>query len=707
METSSVLSLTLMGTTKCHSGDINSCDVSQSGLVGTGGVDRAVKLWQLEPTGGTAVLTAGLPLAGPGHSYGVNQVRFSPHGTVLASTSTDGTTVLWSVRDGQRLATLHQPSGFSVRALAFCPGSGGLLATGGDDNAVVLWSIAQARPLRTIASHEGTVFALGFSPDGAGLVTSDSLGCLCAWSAQPNHQALLASVEDAHDLGVTGLDFSSEFSQSALSCEYSLATCGNDGLLKQWCVTVGASNSLVCQNVVFAHDNAAMCARYSGHGQLIVTSGGDKICKVWTASRLECVTILDGFTRYVTSCCFSNRDAFILATSAREVKVWQVRNDSSPDLTTENNILIAIRPEVANEEHLQVRQNEGKKTQALLYKIVPSLSGVTACDVHNSWIATASGGEDTQLWECGEEGYTEAAVSPLEGHQSPVYVLRFSPTGLLVSAALAGDLILWDPTDGSVKRRIHNMCQLGIRSLQISANERFICFGGNDDIAHFLHLASGSYQTLKDHENTILAVDFSGNEQWLATGCAGGRLSIWHLSAENQSPTKAFSHQDAHDLGVNSCAFHTDLELITLATGGNDSLVNIWMIESKQLTRRKQLAGHGGPVMCVRYASDGRLMASASGDKSARIWDSRSYRCLAILDQHHRYVSSCAFSSPDSRLFATVSENSVSVWKLDLEGQQMDSSPLLIPISDWTGEKSKYFFVLFFFDTGTYVDFFL
>jgi WD40 repeat protein len=35
-----------------------------------------------------------------GHKYGVTCIRFSPQGTMLATSSVDGSTVLWSVRVG-------------------------------------------------------------------------------------------------------------------------------------------------------------------------------------------------------------------------------------------------------------------------------------------------------------------------------------------------------------------------------------------------------------------------------------------------------------------------------------------------------------------------------------------------------------------------------------------------------------------------------
>jgi WD40 repeat protein len=304
-------------------------------------------------------------------------------------------------------------------------------------------------------------------------------------------------------------------------------------------------------------------------------------------------------------------------------------------------------------------------------------------------VATASGGKEVQLWECSEERFFETDVSPLVGHEGPVCSVRFSPVGLLVSASISGDVILWDPTDGTMRRRLNNICPLGIRTVQISAHETYISCGGNDDQVHLFHLVSGSEEALAGHGNTILGVDFSPDEVWMASGCADGRLVIWRLSAESRRASLAFSRDVAHDLGLTCCAFHPGSDSISLATGGNDSIINIWALDQSRWVHKRKMTGHAGPVMCLSQSADGRFLASASGDKSARIWDSNTYRCLAVLGQHHKYVSVCAFSSLESRLFVTACRNTVSVWKLDLDGQALAKAFQLTPVSDWSGKLQR------------------
>ena len=116
---------------KGHKSDVNSCSISKSGLVATASGDRSIALWKVSPS--TAQLTLVETLLG--HSYGVNYCSFSPQGTLLASSSTDSSTIVWDVASRSQLATFLQPSGAGVRVCQFCPESP-FLATAGDDDQV-------------------------------------------------------------------------------------------------------------------------------------------------------------------------------------------------------------------------------------------------------------------------------------------------------------------------------------------------------------------------------------------------------------------------------------------------------------------------------------------------------------------------------------------------------------------------------------------
>jgi hypothetical protein len=136
------------------------------------------------------------------HTGTVISCTFSPDGTLLATTSLDGTARLWQVADGAAQRILIGHTG-GVWDCAFSP-DGALLATAGNDRTVRLWQVATGAEVGMLMGHTDWVTSCAFSPDGTLLASTSADATTRLWQVvDGTAQAVLSG----HVSAVRSCDF--------------------------------------------------------------------------------------------------------------------------------------------------------------------------------------------------------------------------------------------------------------------------------------------------------------------------------------------------------------------------------------------------------------------------------------------------------------------------------------------------------------------
>jgi WD40 repeat protein/tRNA A-37 threonylcarbamoyl transferase component Bud32 len=116
-----------------------------------------------------------------------------------------------------------------------------------------------------------------------------------------------------------------------------------------------------------------------------------------------------------------------------------------------------------------------------------------------------------------------------------------------------------------------------------------------------------------------------------------------------------------HKGAVTAVAFSPDDRL--LASASADKTVKLWdVVSGKEVLT---LEGHTDRVTGVAFNSDGNRLASSSADGTVRLWDTSAGKQLLYLEDHTASVTSVAFS-PDGQHLASGSEDkTVRIWDTD------------------------------------------
>ncbi len=78
----------------------------------------------------------------------------------------------------------------------------------------------------------------------------------------------------------------------------------------------------------------------------------------------------------------------------------------------------------------------------------------------------------------------------------------------------------------------------------------------------------------------------------------------------------------------------------------------------------RTLQGHASSVYGCAVSNDGRLLISASWDKTLKVWDLATGHCLLTLKGHTAEVTACALLPDNRRLLSCSADNTLKIWDL-------------------------------------------
>jgi WD40 repeat protein len=184
----------------------------------------------------------------------------------------------------------------------------------------------------------------------------------------------------------------------------------------------------------------------------------------------------------------------------------------------------------------------------------------------------------------------------------------FTPSGDLAVGNTAGQIVVYDPTDGSIVRTI-NAHSGFVNSLDVTGN--VMVSGGGDSRVKTWNADTGTLiRQFQGHSGAVYYARMSPNGQYIASGGMNGQFYLWNANA---NLICAFWNSQGSVRGI---AFSPNSEEVV----GGDQMrnVNHWRING--LILKRNLTHHKGDVDEVAVSKDRHTAVTVGHDGVAKVW---------------------------------------------------------------------------------------
>jgi len=581
-----------------------------------------------------------------GHTDWLSRVAFSPDGSFLITASQDKTLKVWETKQWKLLRTLegHQAK---IHSFTFSP-SGKFIISADNNGEIIFWKTEDGTIVRQISEFQEAILQMTFLP-------------------QTNIMLLLMG-----DKSIIALDAEKQTIIWQLPAETYQPLCmaiSPDGKL----LATGAENGVLTfrnpQNGkkikdIEAHISSINDVVFTPDGNQIITAGKDKRIRLWNKNG-EPIDDFTGHKAPVLALALS-ADGKQLA-SASEDKTFRLWDMASKTLIriTEAHSFAVTCISFSPDSRYTVTGSEDN-TAKIWENLTGQLIGVAGLnrnfalalqfDESGNKLIIGNRNRNVQILQFNNG----KIIGQWGGHNGSVNTIVPHPNGWL-TAGSDGNVILRNqqgepianPFSIGNKKEFSGIGYLAGRIGAVSATDNKIwIWNENGQVFREIAGTSAYLKSLQAHPEA---------KRWaVASGEARLRTGIHQVLLLTEKGEIAQTIQ-AHTGVINQIQFSPSG--MYLATASYDKTAKIWETSTGKLIR--QFSGHTDAVFCVAFHPEGQILATGSFDNTIRIWDIPTQTLLKTINAHDAWVWSLAFSPDGKYLVSSSTDTRLKVWQTD------------------------------------------
>ncbi len=564
-----------------------------------------------------------------GHERGVEDVEWTHGGAQLVSL--DGTAArLWRVSDGALLRTFPG----SGKSMALTP-DGKQLWVGRSGGQLRVFDVDSGAELLSLAAHSDRIHAITIDPAGRRALTAGWDGRIKVWDTAT--RSLIRTLED-HQAGLRFVSFRADGRY--------LMTGAEDGTIL---LRDGATLEVV-DRLALPSASHATGGWFGADGLTLVTISADGGLRIWHTDSGSVLVTIDAVAQGKLFDASMSPDRRILVTATlRTVHVWDPYRG------------------------VQFRVFAGGSPGSSAFE-----PGALSADGQRLVAARTS--PDGPPWIRVWDPVSGALVSTWQDQGLPYSVAISRDGGRIVVGDIAGTPArLYDGHSGRLVARLLGHRQM-VYNVAISADDRYIATASYDRTVRQWQTEDGlPVGPVIELEVRPTAVAFDPDGTRLAVATERGEVRIYDRA--QGTLLRSFA---AHLTWIEDIEWSPDGTRLVTA-GRQDHTGKVWDLVGN--APPVLLSGHADNLIRASFSPDGKTIATASVDETARLWDARTGDLLRFFPGANQ---TAAFSPDGSSLYTTGLGDYAVAWNLKVDDRDAGYlAARLESVSPWRLQEGR------------------
>jgi len=207
-------------------------------------------------------------------------------------------------------------------------------------------------------------------------------------------------------------------------------------------------------------------------------------------------------------------------------------------------------------------------------------------------------------------------VASLKLSSASIFDIQSMNNDLIVASG-DGSITIIDLENMMVRKKILTS-EKSARVMAINAHTGEVAVGFSDYFIRIFSMEDYSLKyEFKAHENSVFALRYTPDNNFLISGSRDARLKVWDVSAGYTQAGEVVAHLFA----INHLAFSPSGK--HFVTGSMDKSIKVWDTKALKLLKvidKARHAGHGTSVNKLLWTSFNDQLVSASDDRTLAVW---------------------------------------------------------------------------------------